>query len=107
MLSYIAESVRELDRSLERGLEGIRQQLGDLPRHYVPRVELDRRFDELCLDLAELKGRQEADAAARAEHERTVARERRATRLTLAGLGIAGASATTGVLALVLSNLPT
>ena len=105
MLTYIAESVRELDRSLERGLEGIRQQLAELPTHYVPRRELERRLDEITVDIGAVRAAHEAAERTRETRQREDRRERRNLRLAIAGTAIAGASATTGVVALLFPHL--
>lgn len=105
MLTYIAESVRDLDRSLERGLESIRQQLAELPSLYVPRRELERRLDELTVDIGEVRASHEAAERDRENRQREDRRERRNLRLAIAGTAIAGASATTGVVALLFPHL--
>ncbi len=84
-------------RRLESGVEGIRRELGELPRHYLPRLEADRRFDEFRLDLAELKGQHEAKAKADTEAAREAARERTATRRWLFTTAVASLSASAGV----------
>jgi hypothetical protein len=98
MLSYIADSVRQLDASVERGFEGIRRELSELPRHYVPRLEIDRRFDEVTLDVGELRRRLEADAGERQRQAERLEDHRRSTRWQVIGLAAGSAVSVFGTL---------
>lgn len=98
LLSYIAQTVERIDGKVDA--------LGDtVRREYVPRVELDPRLTRLERAVDELGDQREADDRARQAREREQTRERRNLRIAIAGVGIAGASATTGVVALVLPHL--
>lgn len=104
VLGFVAESLRRLEDSVGRLSSDVNGQLARLPNDYVPRREVERRFDEVCIDLGELRQRadaadkaREAEEKERAAREREVARERRTVRLTLAGLAFTAMSATAGV----------
>ena len=54
VLQYVAGTVGRLEDSVDRGFREIRETLAS---HYVPRNEIDRRFDDVKLDVAALEGR--------------------------------------------------
>lgn len=87
MLNLIAQTVQRVEAKVDSGFESIR-------RDYVPRIELDPRLKAMCDRLDDLEDARTGDA-----------RERRNVRLAVAGVAIAGASATTGVVALLLPHL--
>ncbi len=98
VLSYIAESVRELARDQSRGFEGIRKELAELPRIYLSRVDADRRFDELRVDVGALEASLQRAETTRAERERQAAAERTTTRRWLVTTALATLGACSGVL---------
>ncbi len=93
VLGIVVESLRRL----ESGIEGIRRELADLPRNFLPRLEADRRFDELGLDVARLEASLKRTEDARAEAARDAAREATATRRWLVTTGLACLGACSGV----------
>lgn len=97
LLNYIADSVRDLGTSMDRGFEGIRRELSELPRQYVPRLEVDRRFDELGIDVGEMKAKYEAAERDRAQAARDAEVTRRSTRRWLVTTTVAAASSLAGV----------
>jgi hypothetical protein len=80
VLGFVAESLRRLEDSVMRGFADVNRQLTEMPTHYVPRREVERRFDELCIDLGAEQAARKADiadlksAAAAAEQSRVAAR---------------------------------
>lgn len=54
MLTYVANTLDQLVGSTERGFREMRETLAT---QYVPRNEIDRRFDDTNLDVAALTGR--------------------------------------------------
>lgn len=69
VLQYVAGTVGRLEENLDRGFREIRETLAN---HYVPRNEIDRRFDDVKLDVAALEGRMKLaeDRAALAARDR-------------------------------------
>lgn len=63
VLSYVAESLRRLEDSVSKGFADVATQLSRLPELYVPRREVERRFDELTIDLGAERGARETDVA--------------------------------------------
>lgn len=61
VMSMVVGSLQRLEDSLGRLSADMRVELAKLPEQYVHRREADRRFDELCLDLAEERASREAD----------------------------------------------
>lgn len=55
LLPFVAQSVQRLEDSVARGFADVNIQLSKLPELYVPRREVERRFDETNLDIAEIK----------------------------------------------------
>jgi hypothetical protein len=69
MLTYVANTLDQLVGATERGFREIRETLAT---QYVPRNEIDRRFDDVNLDVAALEARVKAaeDRAVREAHDR-------------------------------------
>lgn len=63
-----AAGLRRLEDSVDRGFDTVNQQLSRMPNDYVPRREVERRLDEITVDLgAERAERIEADKAQQAD----------------------------------------
>lgn len=56
-LSMIVDGLREVKDSITRLSIDMHEQLSRLPNDYVPRRELERRFDEYTIDLGDLRAR--------------------------------------------------
>jgi membrane-bound lytic murein transglycosylase B len=107
MLSYVAGTVGRLEESVERGFREVREVLSRMPNDYVPRRELDKRFDDVTFDVAELRRAREQDqrdkAAAEIQAERDrqarleqAARDRRTDRWQRIALAVSSSLALTG-----------
>lgn len=65
VMSMVVTALRRLEDSVSRLAGDMNSQLSRLPEQYVPRREVERRFDELHIDLgAEQAARQAAVADA-------------------------------------------
>lgn len=105
MLTYVAGTVSRLEESVDRGFREIRETLAN---HYVPRNEIDRRFDDTNLAVAALDVRVKAVEDARAleardrqarleqaeradrDAQQQATRDRRTVHLTRAGIALSG-----------------
>ena len=76
IIGFVSESLRRLEDTVVRGFADVNRQLTELPTHYVPRREVERRFDELCIDVGAERAAREG-AIARLERSAEVAEERR------------------------------
>lgn len=56
-LSLIVDGLKRVEESITRLAVELHDQLGRLPNDYVPRREVDRRFDEHTMDIGELRAR--------------------------------------------------
>ena len=86
VLSMISEGLREVRDAVNLLGRDMNDQLSKLPDLYVPRREVDRRFDELICDVAELRKHREAEAAERATARRWVIGLAVAT--SMSGIGV-------------------
>jgi hypothetical protein len=97
VLGIVVESLRRLDDSVSQLSRDVNTQLSRLPNDYVPRREVERRFDELTVDVGELRLRADAAAKTREDRDREDARERATARRWRIGLVLASGMSATGV----------
>jgi len=103
-MGMVVESLRRLEDSVTRLTENVNMQLSRLPSDYVPRREVERRLDELTIDLGqEQVERQRTVEALRADMERAQ-EEALATRRWLVATALAALSAGAGVLFGILNH---
>jgi hypothetical protein len=79
VLDFVAESLRRLEDSVARLSADVNRQLGDLPVLYVPRREVERRFDDLVQDVGAEQAARQGDV------DRLTARMDEAERHRVAG----------------------
>lgn len=103
-MGMVVESLRRLEDSVTRLSENVNHQLSRLPSEYVPRREVERRLDELTVDLgAEEAERVRKIDGLRAEIDRHQ-EQATTTRRWLIGTTLAAMSATAGVVFGILSH---
>lgn len=97
VMGIVIESLRRVEDSLTRLSENVTTQLARLPSDYVPRREVERRLDELTLDIgAERTERMAALKEIRTEAD--IAKERASQfRRYLIATGVAAIGAVGGV----------
>lgn len=66
VVGMIVDSLKRVEESVTRLSTDMHEQMSRLPSLYVPRLEVDRRFDEHTIDLGELRA---ALAEKRATHD--------------------------------------
>lgn len=69
MLPFVAQSLRRLEDSVARGFADVNTQLTRMPELYVPRREVERRFDETEHDVTDLRSQL---AQAKVQHDSDV-----------------------------------
>ena len=90
-LTEVKEAVNALSRDLH-------STLARLPNEYVPRRELERRIDELVIDIGAVKASCESSAKASKEAQEKADADRIAGRRWVIGLAVATACSMTGVI---------
>lgn len=111
VVSMIVDGLNRVEESITRLSADVNGRLGQLPNDYVPRREVEHRFDEHTIDIGELRGQIVAKGA---KHDLDVEalkkaldldRERRQTdRRWVIGTVITVAALVVAVLSLVLTR---
>jgi len=97
VLGFVAESLRRLEDTVGRGFAEVNKQLTEMPTHYVPRREVERRFDDLTIDLGAEQAARKADIAELKQAAMAAEQSRVAARRWVIGLAVGTGMSVTGV----------
>ena len=98
VLALISQSLTEVKDALNALSRDLHGTLSRLPTEYVPRREVERRFDELTIDLGAEQAAREAAVQALKDANDKAAAEHAVSRRWRIGLAVATAMSGTGVL---------
>lgn len=104
VLGIVVESLRRLEDSVGRLSSDMNGQLSRLPELYVPRRELDRRFEDLAADVAEGVRKVTSEETDRRADVEKLRNQWTAARRYAITTVVGGLSAATAVVAVVLTH---